>query len=145
MASPSSASLTACWEIKTGAQRRRAEWAREQRQEERGVMEGGKDAKGVCMCVAVVWVSSWHWAQGLLSQSGDSNKEVRRGPTLRRVIIFLNTTHDPTLTAALRARGVIWVISLQTFKSFLSGTHPPYEPNANACQGHNNHRVTSKN
>lgn len=60
MASPSSASLTTRWEIKTGGQRRRAERAREHRQEGGWLIEGGKDAKGVCMCVAVVWVSSWH-------------------------------------------------------------------------------------
>lgn len=54
-----------------------------------GVIEGGKDAKGVCMCVSVVWVSSCHWAQGLLSQWEDSNRRgQKRGPRLKVSSVF---------------------------------------------------------
>lgn len=143
MASPSSASLTTRWEIKTGGQRRRAEWAREQREEEGGVIKGGRMLKvRVCVCLSsgsvhVTELKGSYHGEGILRE------EARREDPHLRSNPFLNAAHDPTLNVErLFQKCYMTGAFLQTF---WRGASPHYELNSYECQGHTSHRVIRKN
>lgn len=134
MASPSSASLTTRWEIKTGGQRRRAEWAREQRQEQG---EGGKDSKGVCMQSGSVYGTE---LKGSYRNEGIQTGEARReDPDLKSNQFFKSNTWPNTDCCTLLQRCYMRHLSANYW------VRPPYELNTNAGQAHTYHGVISKN